>query len=193
MNSPSVVNPAGAITTLLAKMDQDDPDAISELMPLIYVRLRQIAAAKIGRERGGHTMQASDLLQEVCLRIVKPETGPWRSRRHFFAVASQSMRQVLVDYARAHHAIKRRRPDGTNLKTPALHRPERASTILDLDDALKRLAKLSTRQSRVVELRFFCGLTVRDCAGILGISATTVKEEWALAKAWLHRELRKDH
>jgi RNA polymerase sigma-70 factor (ECF subfamily) len=186
------MNPSDSVTALLTEMDHGNPDAISELMPLIYAELRQIAASHVNRERRGHTMQASDLLQEACLRLVKPDSGPWKSRHHFFAIASRSMRQVLVDYARAHGAKKRRGVRASiDLTNAAVYAPEGSATILAVDEALKRLAKLSERQSRLVELRFFSGLTVRESAAVLGVGVTTVKEEWALAKAWLQRELRK--
>jgi RNA polymerase sigma-70 factor, ECF subfamily len=185
------MNPSDAITARLSEMDHGNPDAISQLMPLVYGQLRQIAASHIRRERPGHTLQASDLLQEAWLRVVKQGSGPWKSRHHFFAVASRSMRQVLVDYARAHDAKKRRREHTSiNLDNTAAYSPESPTTILAVDEALKRLAKLSERQSRIVELRFFGGLSVRETAAVLGVGVTTVKEEWTLARAWLHRELR---
>ncbi len=180
------------ITALLSEIHSDKDGAASELMPLVYAQLRRIAASHVARERPGHTLQASDLIQEACLRLVKPGTGPWKNRQHFFAVASRSMRQVLVDYARAHGAKKRR---GVRASIDLDHAPvyasEGSATILAVDEALKRLAQLSERQSRIVELRFFAGLTVRESAAVLGVGVTTVKDEWALAKAWLHRELGK--
>lgn len=178
------------ITALLSELHQGGQDAARVLMPLVYAQLHEIASALFARERAGHTLQPTDILHETYLRLIKPGTGPWTSRQHFFAIASRAMRQILVDHARAHGAIKRggrlRRID---LEKVIVVAPRGSGWILDLDDALKRLAKLSRRQSRIVELRFFGGLTVREVATVLGVGATTVKEDWMLAKAWLQREL----
>ena len=192
MNSSIVMNPSSAITALPCEMDRGNSDAISELLPLIYAQLRQIAASNVNRARRGRTLQASDLLQEVCLRIVKPNTGPGKSRRHSFAIASRSMRQVRVDCARAHGAKRRRGMRASiDLTNAADHAPETSATILAGDEALKCLAKLPERQSSIVERRFFSGRTIGESAAVFGVAVTTVKEEWAFGKTWLHRQLRK--
>lgn len=185
------MNPSTAITDLLSEVDHGNSDAVSELMPLVYAQLRHIAASHLSHERRGHTLQASDLMQEVSLRLLKPNAGPWENRHQFFVIASRSMRRVLVDYARAHGAKKRSAVRASVDLNNAVSAADGLSTILTVDEALKRLEKLSERQSRIVELRFFGGLTVRETASALGVGVTTVKEEWVLAKAWLHRELRK--
>jgi RNA polymerase sigma factor (TIGR02999 family) len=161
-------------------------------MALVHAELRRIAAAQFSHERPGHTLQPSDLIQETYIRLIKPGTRPWNSRAHFFGVAARAMRQILVDYARAHNAKKRvgslKRVD---LDKALVYAFEKSREILELDEALKQLARLSQRQSRVVELRYFGGLSVQESAEVLGVGVSTVKADWALAKAWLERELKK--
>ncbi len=180
------------ITALLSDLHEGKQGAETELMPLVYRRLRRIAARRFAGERPGHTLGPTDLVQETYLRLLKPGTGPWKNRNHFYAVASQAMRQILVDYARAHRAQKRdaklAQRDWGRLFAQA---PAPPGFLLDLDRALQRLARLSPRQSRVVELRFFAGLTIQETAEVLRLGVTVVKQDWALARSWLQRELRK--
>jgi RNA polymerase sigma-70 factor (ECF subfamily) len=181
--------PAKSITAHLADLHRGDDEASAQLMPLVYSRLRRIAASHFKHERPGHTLQPTAVLHETYLRLVKPGTGPWKSRLHFFGVASRAMRQILVDHARARATEKRgglfARVDFDEV---IVYEPDRRN-ILALNDALDRLEALHRRQGRIVELRFFAGLTVKETAEVLGVSVDTVKTDWALAKAWLQREL----
>ena len=166
------------------------PEATSDLLPLLYGELRRIAATLFRRERAGHTLRPTEVVHEAYFRLIKPGKGRWKSRHHFLGVAARAMREVLVDYARAHGAQKR----GSTLirvdwDDAIIYSTEQPGLILAVDEALTRLAKLSRRQSRIVELRVFGGLSVREIAAVLRIGVTAVKEDWALAKAWLQREL----
>jgi RNA polymerase sigma-70 factor (ECF subfamily) len=180
----------GEITLLLTELKQGNSDAETKLMPLVYQRLRQLAAQQLRRERRGHTLQATDLVQELYLRVVKPRLGQWENRVHFYAAAAGAMRLLLVDYARAHNAGKRRgKLQKVDLDEALVFSSENPEDFLALDEALTRLADFAPRQSRIVELRFFTGLSVKETAEALRIGATTVKSEWRLARAWLRREL----
>jgi RNA polymerase sigma-70 factor (ECF subfamily) len=199
VNPSEIMEPAGVasmppstgeITRLLADLQKGNQEAASRLMPIIYRDLRRLAAAQLGRERSGHTFQSSDLVQELYLRLVKPGTGQWKDRTHFFRVAAHAMRQILVDYARKHKAKKR---TGQWIRIEldeslGLLAGE-ASPLLALDEALTRLEKLAPRQSRIVEMRYFTGLSVQETAIAMGLGVTTVKSDWNLARAWLRREL----
>lgn len=186
------MTPSQEITALLSELHDGRPDAASRLMPFVHGELRRIAATQFARERPSHTLQPTELIQETYIRLIQPGTGPWNSRAHFFGVAARAMRQILVDYARAHNAKKRvgslKRVD---LDKALVYAFEKSREVLDLDEALNRLAQLSRRQSRVVELRYFGGLSVKESAEVLGVGLSTVKADWALAKAWLERELKK--
>jgi RNA polymerase sigma-70 factor (ECF subfamily) len=184
------MKPAKRITEMLADLHDGDVAVASELMPMVYAKLRRIAAAHFRREKPGHTLRATELLHETYLKLIKPGTGPWKSREHFFGVASRAMREMLIDYARARVAEKRGgKIQRVDISKAVVYPPKQLEELLDLDSALKRLEKRSRRQSRIVELRFFGGLTNRETASQLHLSVTTVKEEWALAKAWLQREM----
>lgn len=185
------MTPPIKITDLLSAVHNGDRHADEELMPLVYSHLRQIAGRQCAGEWRHRTLRPTDLLHETYLRLIKPGTGPWQSRWHFFAVAARAMRQVLVDHARAQNAQSR----GGGLKRIDLDHaivcaPNDLCRILAVDQALKRLAKLSRRQTRIVELRYFGGLSLQETASALGISVAVVKSDWTLAKAWLRRELR---
>jgi RNA polymerase sigma factor (TIGR02999 family) len=185
-----VRNPAKDITELLTDLHRGDAEASSQLMPLVYSELRKIAASHFRHERPGHTLQPTALIHEAYLRLLKPEAGPWFSRKHFFAVASRSMRQILVEHARKRSAAKR----GGSLQRVDLDKAhvserEKPDQILALDEALTRLEALNERQCRIVELRYFAGLSVKETAEVLGVGVTTVKDDWAVAKAWLQRKL----
>lgn len=161
-------------------------------MPVVYEELRRLADRHMRRERPDHTLQATALVHEVYLKLVD-QKGNWQSRAHFFGVAAQVMRHLLVDHARAH--VRAKRGGGAQaipLEDAVVFSLDRSKELLALDEALQRLAKLDARQSKVVEMRFFGGLTVEETAEALGISPMTVKREWSLARAWLYGELERD-
>lgn len=159
-------------------------------MPLVYGELRRIANHYLQAERSDHTLQSTALVHEAYVRLAEQDLPQWQNRAHFFAVAAQLMRQILVDHARSHRASKR----GGNVYKMALDEAEEEPLAVDvdiiaLDDALKSLGEMDPQQSRVVELKFFGGLSIEDTAEVLGISASTVKRDWITARAWLYREL----
>jgi RNA polymerase sigma factor (TIGR02999 family) len=178
------------VTQLLANWRQGNGEALNALIPLVYDELRRLAHNHLNRERSGHTLQSTALVNEAYLRLVRqdPEIN---SRTHFFAVSSHLMRQILVDYARRHRSAKR--GDGLEKVTltdvAALLPGKNDIDLLALDEALEELARLDPQQTRVVELRFFGGLSIEETAEIMSISPATVKRDWATARAWLHREL----
>ena len=159
-------------------------------MPLVYTELRRIALHYLKNERSDHTLQSTALVNEAYVRLTEQQLPQWQNRAHFFAVAAQIMRQILVDYARSHRASKR----GGDVYKLALDEAEEQPQVLDvdivaLDDALKTLSEMDLQQGRVVELKFFGGLSIEDTAEVLGISTSTVKRDWITARAWLFREL----
>jgi RNA polymerase sigma-70 factor (ECF subfamily) len=180
---------AGEVTRLLNAAGQGDPEAIDRLLPLVYDELRRLAGAYFRRERGEHTLQATALVHEAYLRLVD-QREPIESRGHFMALAATQMRRVLLDYARRHDAGRRgggaRRVELQD--TIALGGPATVD-IIALDDALEKLAALDAAQARLVELRFFGGLSVDETAGLLGVSTATVKRSWSSARAFLRREM----
>ena len=182
--------PQQHVTRMLIDWSKGDRDAPQQLIPLVYEELRQLAHQYLQRERADHTLQATGLVHEAYLRLVDQGTTTWQNRAHFLGVAAQLMRRILIDYARSHRAEKR----GGNWDKLAFDEAlapsaERSVDLVALDDALKDLATFDERQSRIVELRFFGGLTVEEIAEVVEISPRTVKREWRLAKAWLRREL----
>jgi len=186
----TVPGPSSEVTQLLVRWRSGDREALDSLLPLVYDELRRIARHYLQRERLGHTLQSTALVNEAYMRMVAQDLPEWQNRAHFFAVAAQLMRQILVDHARSHRASKR----GGNVYKVALDEAEGQPLpidvdILALDEALKELAQMDQQQSRVVELRFFAGLSIEDTAEVLGISASTVKRDWVTARAWLYREL----
>jgi RNA polymerase sigma factor (TIGR02999 family) len=179
------------ITGLLKNSRSGDRAALDRLLPLIYDELRSLAASQLRRERPDHTLQATALVHEAYMRLVEQHSVDWRNRAHFFALAAEMMRRILVNHALQHHAQKRGGHD-TKLALDdvvSLAGEERPIDWLLLDDALKRLSALDARQGRIVELRFFGGLTVEEVAEVLGVSEITVKREWRVAKAWLHQAM----
>ena len=182
---------SGAISRLLENVRKGDADAAYTLMPLLYNELHRLAMHYMRSERPGHTLQATALVNEAYLKLVDQKEANWENRAHFIAVAAQVMRNVLIDHARSRQRIKR---GGMQQKVPiedvVLISEEQTDDLIALDSALERLAKIDARQSRIVELRYFGGLTVEQTAEVLGISPKTVKRDWAVARAWLHRELR---
>jgi RNA polymerase sigma factor (TIGR02999 family) len=178
------------VTQLLEAWRRGDSSASEELVPLVYAVLRRIALAKLRTERPGHTLQATALVHEAWLRLMKQHGATWKNRDQFFAVAARAMRRVLVDHARKRQATKRghggAHADIDDL-AQALVLPLPDERLLALDEALVTLGEMDDRQARVVELRFFGGLSVEETADVLQISAATVKREWATARAWLYR------
>ena len=184
------MNYNGQVTLLLKAMHNGDPKASEELLPLIYAELHRLANAYMRRERQDHTLQATALINEAYLRLLG-EQADWNSRAHFMGIAAQVMRRVLVDYARAHKAERR----AGGLQRVEMHEDlamseQHLGEVDDLDDALTRLAKLNARQARVVELRYFGGLSVEEISNLLEIAPRSVKRDWSLARIWLFRELR---
>ena len=182
--------PSKQVTELLVRWRDGDKAALDALMPLVYSELHRIAGRYLQRERSDHTLQSTALVHEAYVRLAEQALPEWQNRAHFFAVAAQLMRQILVDHARSHRASKR---GGDVCKVALEDAGEKAQAlnvdIIALDDALKSLAQMDSQQSRVVELKFFGGLSIEDTAEVLGISASTVKRAWITARAWLHREL----
>jgi len=181
----------GHVTQLLERWGGGDPSALDELTPLVLGELRQLAAAYLRRERPGHTLQATALVNEAYLRLVGQKQGRWQGRRHFYGIAARLMRHVLVEYARKHGAEKR----GGGREAVSLGHAAKVVGSVEVDvlavhEALERLAAFDEQQARVVELRFFCGLSIEEAAEALGIGHATVEREWALARAWLRKELR---
>jgi len=184
--------PSADVTQLLARWSRGEHDALEELLPLVYGELRRIAGRQMRGERREHTLAPTALVHEVYLRLVDQRRANWQNRAHFFGVAAQLMRRILVDYARARGAAKR---GGSATFVPLQQAGDRGRSaavvdVLAIDTALTRLADLDADQARLVELRFFAGLTVEEVALLLGRSERTIKREWRLARAWLYRELR---
>ncbi len=183
---------AGEVTRLLRAVAEGDHSAENRLIPLVYGELRLLAGRYMRGEAPGHTLQATALVHEAYLRLVRSPSSDWQSRSHFFAVAATIMRRILVDSARARRAEKRGGPN--DWRADALHEPltlmsNDADRILSIDSALERLAALDERQCKIVELRYFAGMTVEEVAQALDVSPRTVKREWQLARAWLYGEL----
>ncbi|HET7225409.1 MAG TPA: sigma-70 family RNA polymerase sigma factor [Candidatus Eisenbacteria bacterium] len=178
------------ISDTLRGVAAGDPEALDQLLPIVYAELKQMAARQLRSERPDHTLQPTALAHEVYLRLVGRAERPWSGRRHFMCVAARAMRAVLVDHARRRSAQKRggaQQP--VSLDTDRLVAGTTPVGFDDLDRALETLARHSERQARIVELRYFGGLTIEETAGALGISPMTVKRDWAFARAWLYREL----
>lgn len=178
------------ITQLLKDWGEGNQQVLDELMPLVYEELRRQAARHLRRERPDHTLQTTALIHEAYLKLVGQEVD-WQNRSHFFAIASQAMRRILVDHARTRHREKR----GGIAENLPLEEALVAGTggtridLVDLDEALTRLAKLDPRQAKIVELRYFSGLSIDETAGVLGVSNSTVRADWTMAKAWLKNEI----
>lgn len=183
--------PSQPVSTLLSRWRAGDQEALQALIPLAYQELRRIAQHHLRQERPDHTLQSTALVHEAYLRLMKQGPAEIENRAHFMAVASHLMRQILVDHARGHRAAKR--GGGLKLELTEAMSLEQAPNVdlIALDDALNELARLDPQQSRIVELRFFGGLSIEDTAEVIGVSRTTVKREWATARAWLRREVGK--
>jgi RNA polymerase sigma factor (TIGR02999 family) len=180
----------GEVTRLLRVWQAGDRKALDDLVPHVYKELRRLAHFQLQKERPGHTLQSAALVHEAYARLVGQESLEFESRTHFFAVAAQLMRQILVDYARRHRADKRGKGVCTLTLDDAASLPQRKDLdVVALDDALKALAEIDARQSRVVELRFFAGLSLEETAQALEVGPATVQRDWTAARAWLHREI----
>jgi RNA polymerase sigma factor (TIGR02999 family) len=178
--------------TLLGELGVGSDNAVAELVVLLYSELRSLASRYLRRERSDHTLQTTALVHEAYLRLADQKEVRWKNREQFMGVAAQLMRRILVDYSRGHDAKKR----GNDFEKVFLEEAEviakgKAADVIALDEALTRLAEFDPQQAQLVELRFFGGLSMEDAAGVLGVSRTTVKRNWNLAKAWLARELTK--
>jgi RNA polymerase sigma factor (TIGR02999 family) len=178
------------ITSLLLDWSRGNREALNQLAPLIYDELHRMASRQLRRERNEHTLQSTALVHEVYLKLIDQQRVQWQDRSHFFAVASQMIRRILVDHARAHRSAKRgggktRLEFDESIALPG----QRDADLLALDDAMDSLARVDARQSRIVELRFFGGLSIEEASEVLEVSPATVKRDWIVAKAWLYRQL----
>jgi len=184
--------PAPDVTQLLSKWSSGDQSALDQLLPLVYGELHRLAAAYLRRERSNHTLQSTALVHEAFMRMVHQQDVQWKNRAHFFAICAQMIRRILVDYARSQHAEKRGSGAVKLALDDAMAVPQAPATdvdLLGLNDALDRLAEMDERQSRIVELRFFAGLSIEETAEVLHLSPASIKREWQTARAWLFREM----
>jgi RNA polymerase sigma factor (TIGR02999 family) len=178
------------VTVLLGEWSRGDRTALNRLLPLVYAELRRVAARQLRSERADHTLQPTALVHKVFIRLVDQRRGDWQNRAHFFGVAANVMRRILVDHARRHGASKR----GAGVRCVSIHDAKEPATsnempILVLDRALDRLETVDADLAKIVELRAFGGLTIEEAAHVLGVSLSTAKRDWRTAKAWLNREL----
>jgi len=181
------------ITQLLKQWSDGDAEILDDLMPLVYVALRRQAAGYLRRERSNHTLQPTALINEAYLKLIDQRDMKWQNRAHFFAIAAQAMRRILVDYARERHREKR---GGVAENLPidealTIVSQEKSVDLVALDEALNKLAKFDERQAKVVELRYFSGLSIDEAAEVLNVSNVTIRRDWNMAKAWLHQEITK--
>ena len=184
-----VTSQSGEITELLKQLTAGNREAESKLVPLVYEQLRRLAASYMRRERPDHTLQPTALVHEAYLKLMDQRRVSWQNRSHFYRLAARLMRRVLVDHARQVNASKRAKGQKVALDESLAYSKEKPSELLAIDEALSRLAETEPRLGQVVELRFFGGCSEEEIAGILGVSARTVKRDWKLARAWLYAEL----
>jgi RNA polymerase sigma-70 factor, ECF subfamily len=174
------------ITMLLQRLHNGDRSAESELLPVVYTQLHRLAERQFRSERTGHTLQPTALLSELYLRIIRDTAIDWQSRAHFYAIASETIRRILIEHARAAKALRRPNPaKRVEIDDVLAYTDDRAEEILMIDEALTKLRLWDARQARVVELRFFGGLSVEETAKVLGVAERTVKRDWTLARVWL--------
>lgn len=186
-------DPPSEVSLLLQDWRNGDREALDALLPLVYKELRRLAHFQLQKERPDHTLQSAALVHEAYLRLIGLNNPQWESRTHFFAIAAQLMRQILVDYARRHRAAKRGRSvSKVSLEDAKVASRGRDVDVVALDDALNSLAKIDPRQSRVVELRFFAGLSLNEISQAMEIAPATVQRDWTAARAWLYREIFRD-
>ena len=179
--------PPKTVSELLAKWQAGDDEALRAVVPLVYDELRRLAHHYLQKERPDHTLQSAALVHETYLRLEKQGAGQFQNREHFVAICAQLMRQILVEYARSRNTAKR--DGGDRVTLDGLAFKSRGVDMIALDDALNELAKLDQQQSRIVELRFFGGLSVEETSDVLKLSPRTVKRHWASARAWLHHQI----
>jgi RNA polymerase sigma factor (TIGR02999 family) len=195
MSNPDIALPAEdptGLTQLLLDARFEGPEALERLFPVVYDRLREIAHAHLGRDGEGRTISTTALVHEAYLKLLDAERLEWQDRNHFFSLASRAMRQILIDFARKHLAVRRGGDrQQVDLDDVQIAVVERADTLIALDEALTRLAERSPRLAQVVELRFFGGLNEEEAARVLGVTDRTVRRDWIKARGWLHNELRK--
>ena len=178
------------VSQLLVAWGEGDQGARDELMPLVYEELHRLAHHYMNRERPGHTLQTSALVNEAFVRLIDQKEVHWQNRAHFFGIAAQMMRRILVDYARSRHYAKRGgSAQQVSLNEAVIVSEERSAEVVALDDALKGLAEFDPRKSQIVELRFFGGLSIDETAEVLNVSPGTVMRDWTLAKAWLRKQM----
>jgi RNA polymerase sigma factor (TIGR02999 family) len=180
------------VTGILNSLSNGEAEAPSRLLPLVYDDLRRLAAAYFANERTDHTLQPTALVHEAYIRLVNWEDVSWQNRAHFFALAAEVMRHILVDHARRRSARKRGSGQRVSFDEGISYGQGPDFDLIDLDDALRSLAELDGVQSKIVELRFFGGLSIEETAQVLGVSGSTVKREWSTAKIWLYRRLKND-
>jgi len=189
MSSPE---PAHDVTQLLKRYGNGDQEALAELIPQIYDELRRLASFYLQSERVNHTLQTTALVHEAYLRLVDQKQVEWSNRNHFFGVAAQMMRRILVDHARKHVSLKRGGSfSRISLEEAAVFSRERPRELIAVDELLTRLASLDPQGSRIIELRFFAGLSLEETAEVTGLSTAKVRREWSVAKAWFTREIGK--
>ena len=178
------------VTRLLLELSDGQAGALDRLMPLVYDELKLLASSQLRRERGEHTLGPTALVHEAFFRLVDQRSVSWQGRSHFFGVAAQAMRRILVDHARRRTAAKRGQQHQVTLDSDAaLASTARSEEVVAVDEALERLAALDPRHARLVELRYFAGFSIEETAELLEISPATAKRDWAMARAWLQREL----
>ena len=181
---------AGEVTQLLVRAGAGDRDALDTMLPLVYAELRRVARGQLRRERDGHTLGVSGLVNEAYLKLVDQARVDWKGREHFYAVAARAMRQILVDYARKRNAEKRGAgQEHTTVDHKQLGFEAPIERFLALEEALQRMDKVDSRMRRIIEYRFYCGLTEKETAELLGVTVRTVQRDWIKARAWLYNEL----
>jgi RNA polymerase sigma factor (TIGR02999 family) len=187
----SAVNRGSAkpVGALVIRWQHGDQEALGALMPLVYDELRRVAHQHLQAERKDHTLRSTELVHEAYLRLVDQQSSEVQSRAHFFAVAARLMREILVDYARSRRALKRGYGCKITLDEAVEVPPKRDLDVVALDDVLNELARFDPQQARIVELRFFGGLSIEETSAVMKISPATVKRDWATARAWLYREM----
>lgn len=184
---------ANKVTRLLLEWSNGNQQALEDMLPLIYNELRHLAHNLLYRERPGHTLQTTALVHEAYLKLIDQRDANWQNRAHFFAIAAQAMRRILIDSARRHAAVKRGEAgEKISLDEAANISLEPNTSLLALDEALNALSEIDPQQTRIVELRYFGGLTIEETAEVMDLSPATIKREWAMARAWLHQALTTD-
>ena len=189
VSDPAKMSPDEDVSLLLRAWSDGDQSALDKLTPIVYGELRRLAQHYMSRERTGHTLQATALVNEAYLRLVDYKRMRWENRAHFFAVSAQLMRRILVDHARRHNLKRGAGVQHVALEDTAVIADDRSENMVALDDAMQALARIDSRKAQVVELRYFGGLSVEETAEVLKVSPVTVMRDWSTARAWLYREM----